>query len=225
MRRILRIGLVIAVISIPTAATDTVITRRLLGDFPPGWEREWERRILANRANVHRVILEHGNGILEMDSYSSASGFWRKWEIDPVGSGTISWRWKVRTSLLENLQERKKAGDDYAARVFVIFEPHFLSWKTKAICYAWAGQQPVGSVYPSPYGDSVGMVILQSGNKNAEKWITQRRNFIEDYVTYFRKHPAKVSGVAVMVDTDNTKARAMTWFDDLTLQYQVPAAK
>lgn len=192
---------------------------RLFEDFETGWEQRWrEKKFPFKSPNHIEVVWEENNPALKIMSKKSASGMWRKWEIEPAKSGFISWRWKVENSLTENSREREKKGDDYAARVFVVFEPHFLSWKTRTICYVWAGNEPGGSVYRSPYSGSVGTFVLRSGNDDAGQWVTEKRDFAADYREFFGEAPRKISAVALMVDTDNTGAQTTAWFDDLIVE-------
>ena len=71
----------------------------------------------------------------------------------------------------------------------------------------WAGNEPVGSVYPSPYASSIATVVIESGDKHSGQWITEQRDFVADFRSIFGKTPEMVSAVAIMVDTDNTDAR------------------
>jgi hypothetical protein len=173
---------------------------------------------LADRENRFSVISENGNPVLQVKSSGSASGMFRKLSISPASAGQVSWMWKVNSALIENKKERSKRGDDYAARVFVLFEPHLFRWRIPAICYVWAGNEPAGSIFRSPYSDRVCTIVVQTGNIAAGKWMHQERNYYADYITCFQKPPSQVSAVAVMVDTDNTGAQAVAWFDDLSIQ-------
>ena len=193
-------------------------TYNLLGDFPVGWNNEWKEKTFIMSSNHFEVVEEAGNHVLKVESNKSASGLWRKFKIDPLESGKISWRWKVDKSLIDNTYEIEKKGDDYAARVVVVFERGFLPWKIKAICYVWAGSEPVGNIYSSPYASNVAMIVLQSGDEHVDRWISEERDIVADYRQYFGKSPKKVSAFAVMVDTDQTGARATAWFDDLVLE-------
>ena len=193
-------------------------TYKLLGDFPAGWNKEWKEKTFSMSSNHFEVVEEAGNHVLKVESNNSGSGLWRKFKTEPLESGRISWRWKVERSFIENSHETEKKGDDYAARVLVIFETHFLPWRIKAICYVWAGNQPVGNIYNSPYSDNVATIVLQSGDEHVDRWICEQRDIVADYRQYFGKSPKKVSAFAVMVDTDQTGARATAWFDDLVLE-------
>lgn len=196
--------------------------RLLLGDFGPRWRGRWPRKRLTPGRNRYRVVDESGNRVLEVRSHRAAEGRYCELDIKPVAAGQLSWRWKVEHSLAgtlreASLRETQKPGDDYAARVFVVFESHLLPWKTRALCYVWAGNQPAGSVYASPYSGTVGIFVLRSGEAETGRWVHEERDIVVDYRTFFGREPEQISAVAIMVDTDNTNARAMAWFDDLVL--------
>ena len=203
--------------SLSAAALAQNSPRQLLGDFEPGWNKYWMERKLTSQPTFYKVVSEDTNLVLQAESEKAASGIWRMLEIKPGKSGKISWRWKIDNTLAINGTEKSKTSDDYAARVFVVFEPHFLSWKTKALCYVWASKEKAGSTFQSPYAESVGMIVLQSGDENEGKWVTEERDVIADYRKIFDKDPEMITAVAIMVDTDNTGVHALSWFDDLTL--------
>ena len=46
--------------------------------------------------------------------------------------------------------------------------------------------------------------------------MAEERNVYEDYRRAFGKEPPRVSGVAIMTDTDNTQERAAAYYGDLT---------
>ena len=89
--------------------------------------------------------------------------------------------------------------------------------KTQGICYVWAGTQPVGSAYPSPYSDRIVTIVLRSGDALAGRWSTEERDLVEDYKRHFGGHPEKVFAVGLLVDSDNTGTEATSWFDDIVL--------
>ncbi len=191
---------------------------KLLGDFLDTWTDNWIARRADDKPAKYQVVQEDTNLVLQISSHNSVSVLWRMLNLKSTKVGKISWRWKIEKSLSKKNEEKTKIGDDYAARLFVVFEPHLVSWKTRALCYVWAAKEPVGSVYRNPYAKSVGTIVVESGNKQKRKWITEERNFISDYVKIFRDTPEMISAVAIMVDTDNTGQKATAWFDDIVLQ-------
>ena len=198
-------------------ATVNAETWKLLDDFENGWQSGWNERIFTKLPTEYRVVRKQNGQALMGQSQKSASGLWHMLDIQPVESGSISWNWEVEHSLSSNRDERRKQGDDYAARVFVVFEPHFFSWRTRSICYVWAGQEAVGSIYASPYASNVATIVLESGDSRAGQWITEKRDFVADYKNFFGEPPKTVSAVAIMIDTDNTGGEATAYFNNIFL--------
>ncbi len=187
-------------------------------DFQKGWQQNWVERMVYDKPANYEVVEEDSNSVLMVVSENSASALWRMLEIQPGRRGKLSWSWKVENSLSGDAPEKSKKGDDYAARLYVVFEPNLVSWKTRSICYVWAAKEPVGRVFKSPYANSVAIVVVQSGDKNKNKWIEEERNIIFDYQKIFGKSPEMITALAIMVDTDNSHQSAYTWFDDINLE-------
>ncbi len=199
------------------------LTLRLLGEFDDGWDALWTERVVARKRSRYDVVQEEGGLVLKATSERSASGLWRTVSFDHVASGTLSWRWKVTRSIPDNVNELEKKGDDYAARLFVVFGDDPFARRARALCYVWAARQPVGSTFRSPYVSSVAMVVLQSGDARAGTWIREQRDVVEDYREAFGEAPATIAAVALMIDTDDTRSRATAWFDDMVLELRKSA--
>jgi len=45
--------------------------------------------------------------------------------------------------------------------------------------------------------------------------VNEERNVYEDYKRAFREEPPKISGVAIMTDTDNTGESATAYYGDI----------
>lgn len=188
------------------------------GDFEEDWLDQWMERRLNARRTRYEVVQEDGGTVLRARSERSASALLHELNIPLAEAGRISWRWKVTRAVPNNIRERTKAGDDYAARVFVIFGEDPLGPQTEAICYVWAANEPVGSVYENPYVPGVATVVVEAGNERAGEWLAEGRDFVEDFRKIFGREPKMVSAVAVMVDTDNTGTRTTAWFDGISLE-------
>ena len=87
-----------------------------------------------------------------------------------------------------------------------------------AVNYIWESKSPVGTVVPNPYTGRVRMFVLQSGNGKVGEWVTESRNLVEDYRKAFGADPPRISGVAVMTDTDNTGESAVAYFGDIVFK-------
>lgn len=129
-----------------------------------------------------------------------------------------------------------KSGDDYAARVYVMFkynledlpedEQSRISWykffngklpPLATLNYIWANKMDVGQIVSSPYTERVKMVILKNKDSALQQWHVEERNIYEDYKKAFGEEPKDVISVAIMTDTDNTEAMAESYFGDIVV--------
>jgi hypothetical protein len=159
------------------------------------------------------VVPDGAGHCLKAESRDAASALLYKIEYDLRDYPILSWRWKV-VNILEKGDETKKEGDDYAARVYVVF-PHWFFPKTRSINYIWANKLPKGEHIPNPFTGNAIMVAVESGRENVGRWVSARRNVYEDYRLIFGEEPPKVGAIAIMTDTDNTGGSATAWYDDI----------
>ena len=71
---------------------------------------------------------------------------------------------------------------------------------------------------PNPYTDRAMMIVVRSGEKMLNTWVQEERNLYEDYRKAFGGEPPRISGVAIMTDTDNTKESAVTFYGDIVFR-------
>jgi len=217
LKRFLFVTFVTLMFTTPLSAQVTKVD--LLGQFDKDWQQEWIERKISRKGTAYKVVTEDTNRVLMASCEGEASELWRMLNIAPAKRGKISWRWKVDKTFSGKLSEKSKMGDDFAARVYVVFEPHPVSWKTYALCYVWAAKQPVDTVFRNPYAKTVATIVLQSGKENRGKWIRESRDYVADFKTAFGHEPEMLTAVAIMVDSDNTGQNAISYYDDLVLEY------
>jgi len=192
----------------------------LFDHFKPGWRATWREERLFSRRTNYEVAEDAGQPVLHATSRAANSGLLREVPCERPVTARLRWRWKVRGSLAANARERERGGDDYAARVFVVFETSVVPLRRRAIDYVWAAHEPAGAVFPNPYSSNVGMVVVRSGDAEAGRWQAESRDVLADYRRFFGAAPARISAVAVLVDTDNTGANAEAWFADLVIELE-----
>lgn len=206
-----------------------------------GWVHQ--RLPKVERANTHEIVADEGRAVLQIRSAASASSWLaRLGDAQGAGSGLdasdrpwLRWRWKVERSLAGS-DLRIKAGDDHAARLYVIFDlpldrlslgdrlrisaARALSGAdlpAAALCYVWGHAQPVGTSAWNPYTDRVRMVVVDSGAERAGRWQAHARDIRRDWADAFGGPMPRVAALAVGADTDNTGDRVTTWFGDIEL--------
>jgi hypothetical protein len=178
----------------------------------------WQEQRFAGET-VYRLIEEEGRTALRATSNGTASGRYKPVRIDLRQTPLLHWQWRV-DNLLEGVAEQSKPGDDYPARVYVVFSGGLLFWRTRAINYVWSSNQPVGTTWPNAFTGNAKMVAVESGAERLGQWVTEQRNVAEDYRRLFGGEPGTVDAVAIMTDTDNSGQRATAWYGDIWFSAQ-----
>ncbi len=198
---------------------------------PPEWQPLTFPRI--ERHTQYSAVRDEDSVVVRADADRSASGLIRRLDLDLARTPRLEWRWKIAETLAKG-DPYRKAGDDYAARIYVAFryDPARVNLFNRAkyelirliygeypphagIAYVWDARAPVGSVITNAYTDRVRMIVVRSGNADAGKWQNESRDVLADYRRAFGEEPPPVSGVAIMTDTDDTASRATAWYGDI----------
>ncbi len=189
---------------------------RVIDDFEQGLAPGWQSKSFKGETSYRVVVEAQGNHVLAADSRAAASGLVYKIDYDPRQWPVLAWRWKVERVLTAG-DAHTKAGDDYPARLYVVFPGWFFPW-TKSLNYIWANKLPAGSMVPNPFTGNAMMIAVESGAGKAGEWVTERRNIVEDYRRAFGDAPPAVGAIALMTDTDNTGEVVQAWYDDIRLE-------
>jgi hypothetical protein len=185
-----------------------------IGNFSFEGLAGWEKKIFKGTTE-YSLTSENNTTVVKAVSQGAASGLVKKVSFDPKKYRYLHWSWKILHTISGG-DEKTKAGDDYAARIYVVFPgKHF--WQTKAINYIWANQLNMGDSLPNAYTSSAMMVAVQSGPGNTGQWQSEKRDIFADYKDLFGSDPGEGSAVAIMTDTDDTGENATAWYGDITL--------
>ena len=182
-----------------------------LGDFtpsadpaapPPGWEALTFPRVA--RHTRYTVVRDGSGFVLRAEAEASASALYRPLDLDPRVHRVLSWRWKVE-GVLARSDPRRKAGDDYAARVYVTLR--------------YDPATAVGTVLDNAYSARAKIVVARSGAALAGTWGTETHDIYADYrrIVGGAGEPPRIEGIALMTDTDDTGERVVAYYDAITL--------
>ncbi len=222
----------VSVFAEPARSTPSLFSAAEPGDPLPGpWRHQTLPRVPAENSFV--LVEDGGRTVLRVDSDKAASTQMHPLDVDPARTPLLEWTWKVSNPIAAS-DFRHKQGDDYAARVYVLFDYpverlsfgdrmrislaralHGAELPTAAIAYVWGTAQPLGASGPNPYTDRVQMIVVDSGDANAGLWQTVRRDVARDFEAVFGEPAPRVVGIAVSADTDNTGETVATWFGDI----------
>lgn len=180
----------------------------------------------------YRVIRWDDVFAIEAAAERSMALLARPVEVDLSRTPVLCWRWRVDAPLVKADMDTK-AGDDYAARVYVSFSmpSSALDFMTRArlklarsiygdavpdaaINYVWDNRYPVGTRKPNAYTDRTRMIVAESGAANAGHWVMARHDVLRDMVAEFGSGQARLIQLSVAADTDNTGESARAGFAD-----------
>ena len=200
-----------------------------------GLPTEWEkiRFIGMLRYTQYSFVHDEGVRVVKAVSDNAASGIAHSFIVNVKEYPFITWRWKIKNLIKKNTIDTKD-GDDYPARLYVMFsyDPrhythterllfHFIQKfyqrviPARALCYVWSTKTPAGTIEPSPYTPWVQTVVVEQGKKNLNKWQFEERHVYEDYKKAFGHEPPAVMGIGIMTDADSTGEEATAYYGDV----------
>jgi hypothetical protein len=184
------------------------------------------------RHTRYTVVQDGGLEAFKADADCSASArYLPLGRFDLARTPRLHWRWKIERGL-RPADERAKAGDDFAARVSVLFQfdpQHASLWERlrhrlaataygdlvpgNVITYVWSSHAPAGAHWESPYGGA-GAQLIALGSGPLPGWREEEVDVVGDYTAAFGRTPPPALAVAVMTDTDNTCQQATAYYGD-----------
>ena len=91
----------------------------------------------------------------------------------------------------------------------------------QSIEYIWDESLPEGTIITSPYFKGLKLIVVESGKKNIERWVYEKRNIYDDYKKAFGRPPRRrVSAIALMTDSDNTLSTAEAFYRNIKVGYR-----
>lgn len=184
-----------------------------VGRFSAGDLEGWEEKIFDGRTD-YRLVENSGKKVLQARSNNSASGQFKRLRVDLNKTPIMHWSWRVE-NLLTDVDEQTRAGDDYPARVYVVFSGGLFFWRTRAINYVWSNNQPIGTTWDNAFTANAKMIAVESGDTWLDQWVGVERNVAADYRRLFGKEPGTIDAVAIMSDTDNSNQQTTAWYGDI----------
>ena len=161
---------------------------------------------------------ENGN-YLKAVADNAASGLGKEIKIDLNKTPFINITWKIEKDL-RGIKENTKKGHDYAARVFAIKKTGATPLSNRAINYVFSSNSDVGENRPSPYTKKSIDNVLASTKDSLNQWVTVKANVKEDFKRFHDLDVNELDGLAIMADTDNSKMKSISYFQDIYFSAQ-----
>lgn len=189
--------------SISASAKDSL----LVADPAAALAETWTHQSFG-AATEYKGIAFDGVAAIRAIGRNSASGLYRDFRYRISKHPWIEWTWRVER-LQRTADIRVKAGEDYAAAIFLIFgRPSMLNRDVPTLAYVWTSARiPEGSIIDSPYHPgTTRSIVVRSGERRLGQWLRERRNVISDYQRAFgREPPETVEVIALFTDNDQTR--------------------
>lgn len=222
--------------SIAMLALPAIAEPLWVGRFPAegALPAPWQVQQLNTDIAPTRYGLRAWDGVAAVEAHAAKSMalLARSVNVDLQQTPILCWRWRIDAPL-KTADMTTKAGDDYAARVYLSFEepPGTLGLGTRlaltlaralrgnqvpdaAVNYVWDNTHSVGTWQANAYTDRARMLVLRTGAADAGRWVEERREVTADFVLAFGHAPHRLTGLALASDTDNTGEEAHAGFAD-----------
>jgi len=202
---------VLVVAGLAAAADDVVIedwkgykvgTTGLPGDWKP---QSWGT---PNYQNI-KIVDDDGHRALSMKSVNDSSTINReiKGKVQLKDTPILEWEWKSIV-LPKNGNSCKKATDDQAGQLFVLWPRFPESVRSRIIGYVWDTTQPVGTICKSEKTGMVTYIVVHSGPADLNRWVTEQRNVVEDFRKIYGEAPDDPAVLSIAVDSNDTNSSA-----------------
>ena len=173
----------------------------------------------ADNKTAYSVGSNENGNYLKAVADNAASGLGKEIKIDLNKTPFINITWKIEKDI-PGIDETAKKGHDFAARVFVIKKTGATALSNRAINYVFSSNQDVGSNSRSPYTKKSIDNVLATTKTNLNEWVTVKANVKADFKKFHNLDVNELDGIAIMSDTDNSKQKSITYYQNIYFSSQ-----
>jgi hypothetical protein len=182
-------------------------------DFSSEELKELKVKKVKGETNWSLGLNENGTYI-RAEAEGKGSGLGKEIKINLLKTPFINITWKVQKGL-SGIIENSKKGHDYAARVFVIKKTGATALSNRAISYVFSSNNSINDNWPSPYTKKSIDYVLSTTKKNNNEWVTVKANVKKHFKKFHNLDVVELTGVAIMTDTDNSKMKAISYYQNI----------
>jgi Protein of unknown function (DUF3047) len=183
--------------------------------IPPDWKgQNWGSPVYD-----FAVVENDGQTALHMRSENDSSTISRdiRGKVNLEATPLLEWRWKI-TTLPKAGNSCRKATDDQAAQIFLVWPRFPEAVRSRIIGYVWDTTAKVGTICPSEKTRTVTYIVIRSGEADLGKWLTEQRNVREDFKKIYGEEPESPAAIALAIDSNDTKATAESYIGSLVFR-------
>ena len=190
----------------------------------------------VDRPSKYEIVEKAGRSVLRMESIGGGSGLIGQEHLRAEEGLSLRWRWRA-DRLPEVSDPLRRSGDDFAARIYVIFEQDedeagwLERWALRnapfrdegilperGIAYALTDHTGLPDHYPNPYSSRVVMFPVTLDESETGEWQDAESNPVADYRKAFADAPPERFRLAIMCDSDDSDSRSLAWLDFIEIR-------
>jgi hypothetical protein len=218
--------------------------RIVIGEFiaekeADGSPKGWKTVTYFNASPTnYQVIKYRGKYVLKAEGIGTSSSLFKKVKVELKDYPIISWRWKISNVIRQAIETREDRNDS-AARLIVVFRPepgeislwYGLDYLVRKIIrrnepigprieYIWGNRIEKGRVVDNPSVKHSKVIVVESGEEKANRWIREKRNLLDDYRAAFGIDPKGILTLGIQTDTDQSNEGVTTYYGEIFLRKQ-----
>ena len=167
------------------------------------------------KGEIKWTLGKNDNGtFIKSEAEGKGSGLGKEIKINLLKTPFINITWKVEKNL-SGIIENSKKGHDFAARVFVVKKTGSTALSNKAISYVFSSNNLINEYWSSPYTKKSIDYVLSTTKNNDNEWVTVKANVKDHFKLLHNLEVDELSGVAIMTDTDNSKLKAVAYYQNI----------
>jgi len=215
----------------PLAQAESALTPWTDGPPHGEWSAPWRAADIPRlKAPARSLVEQDGRRVLHIRAEAAAGGLLHPLDLPGDRPWQLSWQWRTERRL-ESARFATRAGDDYAARVYVLLDyplaslPFLARQKLRlartfydpllpaaTLNYVWDNRAAPGTHARSAYSEQVEMLVLRGPEAALGQWLAESRDLRADAIAAFGSAPRRILGLVFAVDSDNTGESAESYF-------------
>jgi hypothetical protein len=180
---------------------------------------DWKGQNWGSPAYDFTIVDDAGRRALQLKSRDEGSTISRdiKGKVNLKETPILEWSWRA-VVLPTGGDSRRKATDDQAAQLFVVWPRFPEAVRSRIIGYVWDTTAPVGTVAKSEKTGTVTYIVVESGPERLGKWISERRNVVEDFKRIYGEEPDNPGAISISIDSNDTHATAESYMGPIVFR-------
>jgi Protein of unknown function (DUF3047) len=168
---------------------------------------EWDKPVHVG-TGIWNVVDDGEDQAIQLRTESSSFALEKSITVDLRQTPYLEWEWKVTVPPAGG-DFSSPDTDDQAAQLLVVFPKTFFE-RRKVISYIWDPTAPKGTIGAGagPIYLNVKAMVVESGAGQIGKWLTEKRNLVEDFRNLYGESPERAVAIRMQINSQHTQSVA-----------------